>query len=108
MSRNIEGFKITASRTPYRRAGLDLSEPLLIGAHALSQAQLETLRADPVVHVAEEQFTDDAAPQPVTLPTKKADLQDWLKQAGLEFAADETVAQLTDKASAYLDAQAGQ
>lgn len=51
MSKTQNGYKITANRTPYRRAGLDLSEPLTLSADALTEAEIATLKADPVVHI---------------------------------------------------------
>ncbi|MES1936690.1 HI1506-related protein [Salinisphaera hydrothermalis] len=63
MSQTQNGYKITANRTPYRRAGLDLSEPLTLSADALSKGQIETLKADPVVHIEETDVpADDVAP----------------------------------------------
>lgn len=53
MSKPQNGYQITANRTPYRRAGLDLSEPLTLSADALSDDEIAILKADPVVHIEE-------------------------------------------------------
>lgn len=162
MSHTIDGYQITATRTLYRRAGLDLREPVMISADALTEAQRSTLEADPVVHVEKveipadqvategeplppatndtelmdqiQQVADTASLDklaegetrqnvldaiqaqrenidgggdgdgptnaPEKLPTRKADLQAWLKERGVAYNDADTVPKLTEKAEA--------
>ncbi len=92
MSETPNGYKITATRTLYRRAGLDLRQPLILSADALTDEQIKTLKADPVVHIEPHDVpADQIAPadgEPMTPATTAKELIEQIK--GVEDVASLT------------------
>lgn len=95
-------LKITAKRNGFRRAGMAHPDHAVVHPDGtFSAAQVEQLKADPMLVVDEVE-----EPAGESLPTKKAPLQAWLSERGVAFEEGDTVAQLTERAQAHL--QAGQ
>ncbi|ROO28280.1 HI1506-related protein [Salinisphaera orenii] len=95
MSHTIDGYRITATRTLYRRAGLDLRAPVTLSAEALTADQIATLKADPVVHIEPADVPADAdAPadgEPLTPAATAKELIERIKHVEDEASLDALV-----------------